>query len=275
MKIGLALGGGSARGLAHITVLQAFDDLGVKPVIMSGCSMGALVGAAYASGISAKDIAEHACSVLDNRIEAVRHIFTANKGNLFDLLNFKGLGAVHVDGKHLADLVMPKGTAERVEDTSIPFKVVATDFYNQEQHVFVTGDMAEVVAASIAIPGVISAPEINGRLFVDGGMTNPVPFDLIRDEADFVVAVDVTGRPIRQPEKHPSNIELATGAMLTMFRQIAVIRRELAPPDVYIEPNVEDFGAGDFFSIREILHAARPARDELKRALEAHINAVS
>ncbi len=275
MKIGLALGGGSARGLAHIMILQAFDELGLKPVIMSGCSMGALVGSAYASGISAKDIAEHACGVLDNRIEAVRHIFSANKGNLFDLLNFKGLGAVHVDGRNLADLVMPEGTAKRVEDTEIPFKVVATDFYNQEQHVFLEGNMAEVVAASIAIPGVISAPEINGRLYVDGGMTNPVPFDLIRDEADIVVAVDVTGRPVRQPQKHPSNIELATGAMLTMFRQIAVIRREMAPPDIYIEPNVDDFAAGDFFKVREILNAARPARDELKRALETHLNAAS
>lgn len=274
-KIGLALGGGSARGLAHITMLQAFDELGVKPSIITGCSMGALVGAAYASGISANEIAEHTCRVLDNRIDAARHIFTTTKGKLFDLVNIKRLGAVHVDGQQLAGLVMPEGVVERIEETIIPFKAVATDFFAQEQTVFTSGPVADVVAASIAIPGVISAPEINGRLYVDGGMTNPVPFDLIGDDADFVVAVDVTGRPVQSPKKHPSNFELATGAMLTMFRQIALARRQISPPDLYIEPNPVQYSAVDFFKVREILAAAKPAKERLKRALEDELNAAS
>ena len=140
---------------------------------------------------------------------------------------------------------------------------------------FTSGPVADVVAASIAIPGVISAPEIDGRLYVDGGMTNPVPFDLIGDDADFVVAVDVTGRPVQSPKKHPSNFELATGAMLTMFRQIALARRQISPPDLYIEPNPVQYSAVDFFKVREILAAAKPAKERLKRALENELNAAS
>jgi len=273
VSIGLALGGGSARGLAHITMLEAFDELGVKPSIIAGCSMGSLIGAAYASGFSAREIAEHACDVLGNKIDAARHIFSNPNKSVFNLVDLKGLSALRIDGEELAALVLPDGYAQRVEDTEIPLKIVATDFHAQKETVFTEGPLLQAVAASIAIPGIIAAPEIDGRLYVDGGMTNPVPFDLITNDAEFIVAVDVTGRPPSGKRKHLSNFELASGAMLTMFRQIAMLKREHAPPHVYIEPAINQFTAADFFKVREILAVAKPAKEELKRALEIRLNA--
>lgn len=272
-KIGLALGGGSARGLAHITMLEAFDDLGIKPDVMAGCSMGALVGAAYASGFTAREIAEHACEVLANRIDAARHLFSSPKTNVFNLIELRGLSAIRIDGVELAAMVLPDGHAEHLEDAKIPIKIVATDFEAQEETVFIEGPLLQAVAASMAIPGIISAPEINGRLYVDGGMTNPVPFDLLHDDADFIIAVDVTGKPPMRDGGHLTNIELATGAMLTMFRQIATIRRKFSPPDIYIEPAIDRFTAADFFKVREILKAAEPAKEELKRSIEGLLTA--
>jgi NTE family protein len=137
------------------------------------------------------------------------------------------------------------------------------------ERVFTTGPVIEAVGASIAIPGVISGPRLNGHLHVDGGVTNPVPFNHAR--ADITVAVDVTGRPKPLVKKSPSNIELAVGSLLILFNELAELRRTHNPPDIYITPSVERFGAADFFKVQEILAAAQPAKEQLKRALEMRL----
>ncbi len=125
-RIGLALGGGSARGLAHIPILEAFDELGIRPAVIAGCSMGALIGAAYASGIPAKELRGHAQRMLVNKLVAMRYIFGAKRSRLGDLLSLKGLSSVHIQGEKLVSLAFPEGVAKRVEETLIPFKIVTT-----------------------------------------------------------------------------------------------------------------------------------------------------
>jgi NTE family protein len=267
-RIGLALGGGSARGIAHITMLEAFDELGIKPHAIVGTSAGALVGSAYASGMSAAEIREHTVSLLGTRIDAAKHIWANRTGKLSSLFALKGFGSVQIDGAELAKLMLPERVAKRIEDTEIPFKIIAADFYGQSEVALSKGPTVEAVAASIAIPGVISAPEIGGKLLVDGGMTNPVPFDKLPDTCTYKVAIDVTGRPVPRGDKHPTNMELAIGSLLTLFHQIAKLRHEQNPPDFYIEPDLDAFQAQDFFKVEEILTAAEPAKIQLKRALE-------
>jgi NTE family protein len=275
MKIGLALGGGSARGLAHIPLLEVFDEMGLKPAVIAGCSIGALVGAAYASGIPASDLRAHALRLLSNRMGAARYVFGTKRAKLTELLSLKSLSSLHIEGETLARLVMPDGVAAHVEDTAIPLKIVTCDFEHQQERVIVSGPMARAVGASIAIPGVIAAPRIDGRIHVDGGIINPVPFDHVREGMDIVVAIDVTGRPQPSGRKHPSNIELAVGSMLIMFRQIADLRRARNPPDIYIEPPVDRFGASEFFRAAEMLEAAEPAKERLKRALDLRLTGSS
>ena len=267
-NIGLALGGGSARGLAHISILEAFDELGIKPHAIVGTSAGALVGSAYASGMSAAEIREHALSMLGGKLDAARHIWANSTGKLSDLFALKGIGSMQIDGAELTRLALPDRVAQRIEDTKISFRIMTTDFYGQTEVTLSSGPMIEAVAASIAIPGIISAPMINGKVLVDGGMTNPVPFDKLPDECTYIIAIDVTGKPVRTERKHPTNMELAIGSLLTMFHQIAVLRRDQKPTDIYIEPDVDEFQAPDIFKIEDILKAAEPAKARLKRALE-------
>ena len=270
-RIGLALGGGGARGLAHITMLEAFDELGITPTVIAGCSMGAVIGACYAAGMSAKELREHAQKLLSNRIEFARYVFGSRKTKLIDMFSLKGLLSLHLEGNKLADLALPDHLPQTFETTRIPFKVIATDFERMEEAVITSGSLVEAVGASIAIPGIISAPLINGRVHVDGGVVNPVPFDHVRRESDIVVAIDVTGKPKPLSNAKASNMELAVGSLLIMFNQLAESRRALSPPDIYIKPAVDQFGAGDFFKVTEMLAAAEPAKEQLKRALQLRL----
>jgi NTE family protein len=271
LKIGLALGGGGARGLAHIPMLEVFDELGIKPAIIAGSSMGALIGAAYAAGMSAKDMRARAEHILNNRMDAMRYIFGTRKSRLGDLLSLKGLTAMHIQGAKLADLALPDDLPQRIELTKIPLRIVATDYQLMEEKVFDSGDMLTAIGASIAIPGVISGAEIDGHFYVDGGVTNPVPFNHVREGMDMVIAVDVTSRPKDFRRAHPTNQELAVGAVLIMFNQIAELRRAQDPPDIYIRPDVGGFHAADFFRVRELFEAAKPAKEKLKRAIELRL----
>ncbi len=272
IKIGLALGAGAARGLAHIALLRAFDELGVKPAALAGTSMGALVGAAYASGIDAKTIAAHAEAVLGKRVDAARRVFAAQGGGLFNLVSFNPFSSPLLDGMQLTRLSLPQGVAERIEETQIPFKVIATDFFGRCEVVLTDGPVVQAVAASIAIPGVIAGPEIQGRPVIDGGCVNPVPFDRVTEDMDIVVAVDVIGGPC-QRGRSPTSPEFLTGSLQIQQKQIAALRRSHNPPDIYIEPDVDRFRVHDFFRLHEIMRSAEPARETLKRMLGEAIEA--
>ena len=267
-RIGLALGGGGARGLAHITLLEVFDEMGLVPSIIAGCSMGALVGACYAGGMSAKDLRLHAERLLSNRVDFARYVFGARKTKPMDLLSLKGLASLHLDGARLANLAMPDHLPRNIEETRIPLKIIAADYERMEEAVMTKGLITTAVGASIAIPGLISAPQINGRIHVDGGVVNPVPFDHVREGMDIVVAIDVTGRPRPMVNGKASNIEIAVGSILIMFHRLAELKRAISPPDIYIVPQVDQFGSADFFRVRDIMAAAEPAKAELRRKLE-------
>lgn len=269
-SIGLALGGGSARGLAHIPVLEVFDELGIRPKVIAGCSIGSLLGAGYAGGLSARDIRERAEMLLSDRMGALKFAFGQKRINPFELLALRGFGSFHVHGEKLAGLVLPEVLPENIEDLATPFKVIATDFDAMEERVIETGSLVKAVGASIAIPGVILGTQYDGHTYVDGCVTNPVPFNHVRDGVDIVVAVDVSGRP-REANGHRSNMELAVGSLLILFNQVASLRREISPPDIYVRPAIDSFSGGDFFRIREVLEQAQPAKDQLKRELERRL----
>ena len=253
-------------------MIEAFDELGLKPAVIAGTSMGALVGAAYASGIEARAIRAHAERVLASKVELTRLLFNPGEGHgFFDLIEFKLFGPMMVNGETLANVVFPPGVADFVEAAAIPLKIIATDFFGRREVLIENGPMGTAVAASIAIPGVISGPRIDGRLMIDGGITNPVPFDHVQAASDIVVAVDVIGGPVKRRAKGPSNLDLALGGSQILMRQIARLMRERSPPDIYIEPLLDRFRVLEFFRAHEILAAAAPAKDHLKRQLEKQL----
>jgi NTE family protein len=268
-SIGLVLGGGGARGLAHILMLEVFDELGIKPKIIAGTSIGAIYGAAYAAGLPARDIRAHTEEILTKRVGLVRDLFSARvqgAGRFRDLImaraSFLAPGA-------LLDLVLPTGVPQTFEELALPLRVVASDFYALEAAVFSTGALRPAVAASMALPVIFEPVLIEGRSLIDGGLTNPLPFDLIAGEADILVAIDVSGTTVPSPSRpRPTAIEALFASSFLFERSIVREKLKAHRPDIYIDAGTGRYQALEFLKVREILAAAEPAKAQLRAELE-------
>lgn len=176
-RVGLALGSGSARGLAHIGVLRALDEAGIPVHCIAGTSIGALVGAVYASG------------KLDQLETAMRDLDWKAVATFLDVV-FPRSGLI--DGKRIAEFVRRHAHSESVENLPVPFRAVATDLATGDEVVLAAGDLVEAVRASIAVPGILTPVRWKGRILADGALTNPVPVSVARAMgADTVIAVDL------------------------------------------------------------------------------------
>ncbi len=268
-SFGLVLGGGGARGLAHILMLEVFDDLGIKPKIIAGTSIGAIYGAAYAAGLSARDIRAHTEDTLTKRVGLVRDLFAARaqgQGKFWDLLLAR---SAFLSPATLLELVLPEGVPQAFEELAIPLRVVASDFYALEARVFSSGPLRPAVAASMALPMVFEPVLIEGRSFIDGGLTNPLPFDLIADEADILVAIDVSGTTVPSPTRQrPTAIEALFASPFLFERSIVREKLKSRQPDIYIDAGTGHYQALEFLKVREILAAAEPAKEQLRLALD-------
>ena len=177
-KIGLALGSGSARGWAHIGVIQALSEAGIRVDCVAGTSIGAMVGAVYASG----KIDELEKIVLQFDWKHILHFF--------DIV-FPKSGLI--DGMKVADFIRSHVEEKNIEELPIPFRAVTTDLTTGHEVVIQDGDVIEAVRASISFPGIFTPVRKNGKILVDGGMVNPVPVSVVREMgADFVIAVDLS-----------------------------------------------------------------------------------
>lgn len=268
-SIALALGGGGARGLAHILMLEVFDELGLVPKVIAGTSIGAIFGAAYASGLSAKLIRAHAEESLGRRLDLARILIGARAEPMLKILQFLPWRAALLSPELLLDSVFPSRVARHFGELQIPLKIVATDFYAQEQVVIESGLLRPAVAASMAIPALF-APVARPRnqLLVDGGLVNPLPFDLLHGLADIVVAIDVSGAsmgPGRQSQ--PTALEALMSSSQILQRSIVREKLKAEQPDIYIDVDVDAFHVLGFNRFREILAAAEPAKQQLRRQL--------
>ncbi len=161
-------------------------------------------------------------------------------------------------------------------DPDMPLKIVAPDYHAQAPYVMESGALLPAVAASIALPALFKPVQHDGRILLDGGLTNPLPFDLIEPTADITIASHVLGGPSGdRGQGSPSSLEAAIASSQIM--QDAIVREKLKghAPDIVLRPNVDRFRVLEFYRIREILRAAAPIKDELKRALDVRINAAA
>jgi NTE family protein len=271
--VAIALGGGGARGIAHVLALEALDEMSIRPVAVSGTSMGAVIGAAYAAGLKAHDIRAHILRILRNRSDVVGKLFRARVGRFADLV-LRGRGnPVLLDPEIFLDLFWPTGVPQSFEDLESEMLVVATDYTDRNEIVFRSGLLAPAVAGSMAIPGLFRAVEQDGRVLIDGGAVNPLPYDLLFDSADIVVAIDVTFGGRSRTRRTPSPLESMFGAAQIMQGAITAQKIKRRPPDVLIRPKVEPYGLLDFFRAGQILRAAESSKEELKLALDSRIQA--
>jgi len=176
-KIGLALGSGSARGWAHIGVIKALAESGIRIDCVAGTSIGAVVGAAFAAG------------ELDTLTNIAEQMDWQKILSFFDII-FPKSGLL--DGKAVMDFARSRVKQQQVEQFSIPFAAVCTDLSTGREVVLRTGDMIDVVRASSSVPGIMTPVKKDGAILVDGGLVNPVPVNVVREMgAEFVIAVDL------------------------------------------------------------------------------------
>lgn len=268
-SIGLALGGGGARGLAHVVMLEAFDELGLRPTVIAGTSIGAVIGAAYASGMSAREIRAQMQEVLSGRLELARDLFAARARTLPRVSRFfSPLNAV-LSPEALLDQIYPARVARDFAQLEIPMKIVATDFYALDARVFESGSLRQAVAASMALPAIFEPIVVDSRAYVDGGLVNPLPYDLVREGTDVTIAIDVSGVPVPAPDRaHPTATESLFAASFIFERTIIREKLKSEQPDILIQAGTSHFQLLDVWKVDEILAAAVPSKEELKVKLD-------
>ena len=164
---------------------------------------------------------------------------------------------------------------ERFEDLRLPFLAVATDYYGRTEAVFYAGPLLPAVASSMAIPGLVKPVRHGGRLLVDGGAVNPLPFDHLIGRAGLLVAVDVTGGPSPHPTRAPGGFATMFGALQIMQGAIVEAKLKLYRPEIVVRPAVDRFRVLDFLQVRATWAAAEPAKEALKREIERHLEHVT
>jgi NTE family protein len=265
-RLALVLGGGGARGLAHIPVLEALDKMGIRPVAIAGSSIGAAIGAAYAAGMSGKEIRRHAIALLHDRPEVLRRLVNARAAAITQLFSIGFGNPMVMNAEKLAELFLPAQVPETFEQLGAKLFVMTTDFYGRSEMVLAHGRLRPALAATMAIPGLIRPVEIGGRVLIDGAAVNPLPFQCLRAEADIILAVDTSVGPT-EPRGIPDPWEALFTAIQIMGHTIVAEKLKADAPDIVIRPQVGTFRLLDFFKASAILRVADTVKPEVTAKL--------
>jgi len=269
MKIGIALGGGGVRGLAHVPMLQVLDDLQMRPAIISGTSMGAIVGALYASGMAAREIRENIAKLLILKDDTWRDVLQKREG-LFKWVhafrpNLSGTGLLNAQG--MLSYLLDEVKVDNFEDLDIPLLVVAADYWSAEEVVFDKGELLPALQASMAVPGVFSPVALAGRTMVDGGVVNLVPYDLLVGRADFIIAVNVSRVRVASGPEIPNALETVLGTFDIMQTTMLNDKLKRLKPDIYVWPQIADVRMLDFGRIEDVFAQAASAAEAFRKEL--------
>ncbi|MCI5078531.1 patatin-like phospholipase family protein [Oricola sp.] len=264
--VAVAFGGGGARGLAHTHIIRALDDMGIRPVAISGSSIGAIMGAAMASGMTGEEISDYTLGLVGNTTDIVARLF--RRPASIAAATDRGFRIGQFDVQRIVQNFMPDSVPHEFDRLQIPLSVIATDYYGHHETVFEEGDLWSALAASAAIPALFRPVRRDGRIFIDGGIFNPVPYDHILGKADIVLAIDVVGTPRGDSRRIPRPIDSLYGTSQLMMRSILKLKLKVQPPDVFIQPPVSNFRVMDFLKARQIVEVTAPVYDEVRRKLE-------
>ncbi len=252
-RLGLALGGGAARGFAHVGVIQVLEEAGIKPDLVVGTSAGSLVGALYASGKNGAQL----LTVATTMEEAAFTDWT---------LPFVSRGMFR--GEALARYVSTQLGGRKIQDLPMPLGIVATDLNSGEGVLFQRGDTATAVRASSAVPAVFMPVKIGAREYVDGGLVSPVPVRYARQMgAEVVLAVDISADPEGNQASDSLQILLQTTAIMGK----SINHFELQDANVVVRPRLNDVGSANFQARLRSIEAGRKAMQAMLPKLQAEL----
>ena len=250
-KLGLALGGGAARGFAHIGVLQVLEEEGIKPALVVGTSAGSVVASFYASGKTGQQL-----QWLADTMDETQFTDWANP--------FSGRGMLR--GEALGKYINSQLNGMKIEDMKMPLGIVATDLRTGDGILFRRGDVATAVRASSAVPSVFEPVQIGGKDYVDGGLVSPVPVRYARQMgADLVLAIDISSRP--EDAKTNDMLKVLLQTFSIMGKSISQL--ELAQADVVVRPVLPDIGSTEFSARKKSIEAGRAAMKQAMPQLRA------
>lgn len=256
-KIGLALGGGAARGFAHVGVIQVLEEAGIRPAMVAGTSAGSLVAAFYASGKNGAQLQQMA-ETMEEATFADWTLPIFSRGIL--------------RGDALARYVQAQVKGRVIEDMPLPLGIVATDLNSGQGVLFRRGDTATAVRASSAVPAVFQPVRIAGREYVDGGLISPVPVRYVRQMgAELVIAVDISSLP--EGNAAGDTLQILLQTFTIMGKSINSL--ELRDADVVVRPALNGMSGADFGGRRRAIEAGRVAMLQLLPQLRAVIEAKS
>jgi len=255
-RIGLALGGGAAKGFAHVGVIAVLEEAGLRPDYLVGTSAGSLVAALYASGKSSAELQKTAMSMEESAITDW-------------MLPLVGRGVFRGDA--LGRFVNESVGGRLIEDMRIPLGVVATDLGSGQAVLFQRGDTGTAVRASSAVPAVFVPVKINGRDYVDGGLVAPVPVRYARQMgAELVIAVDISTAPEDSATKDTLQILLQTFSIMGK----SINQHELREADIVVRPSLVGLKSADFSARQRAIDAGRAAMLAALPALRARLQTV-
>ncbi len=250
-KLALALGGGAARGFAHIGVIQVLEENGIKPDMVVGTSAGSLVAAFYASGKTGAQLQWLADSMDESQLTDWTVPFLS-----------RGM----LRGEALGRYVNSQLNGAKIEDLKMPLGIVATDLQTGEGILFRRGDIATAVRASSAVPSVFEPVRIGNKDYVDGGLVSPVPVRYARQMgADIVIAVDISSRP--EDAKTTDMLKVLLQTFSIMGKNISQL--EMAQAEVVVRPALPDVGSAEFTARKKSIEAGRAAMKLALPALKA------
>lgn len=269
-RIGIALGGGAARGLAHIPFIEAMDELGLVPHRIAGTSIGALIGSGWAAGLKGHEIRELSYEMLGTMNGLFGRLLSTQVRSMAKIFR-EGI-SIQLDPVQVVDTFTPDDMPETFQGLKIPFTCVATDFRSWHQVAFHEGALRPAVAASLAVPSLYRPVSYHKTVLVDGGVVNPLPLDHAAAGTDILVGIDVNGDPHVWPDGYiPTMIDIGFGSAQIMMHQLIANMIAAYPPDLYFRPHHVNIGAHEYWRVREIIEAGEAEKDRFKRAITAKI----
>lgn len=274
-SIAVAFGGGGARGLAHIHVIEVLDELGLRPAAVSGASIGAIMGAGLAAGMTGREIREYTVETLGNSGLVLAKLWSIRPNTMRETLGGFRLGQFNLE--RILHAFLPDRIPQDFADLVLPLTIAATDYYGQREALIETGPLRKAIAASAALPALFMPVRIDGRVLIDGGIFDPIPYETLMDKADIVIGVDVVGAPEGDGTHVPNRLDSLFGASQLMMQANLALKLRIAPPHILLRPPVNRFRVLDFLKVGEVLAATAGVREEMKRELdrvfEAHAKA--
>lgn len=255
--IGLALGGGAARGFAHIGVIKVLEANGIKPQIIVGTSAGSIIGALYASGLSGNELQQIAIQLDEATITDWTNPFVGKLGGM-------------IKGDALQSTVNQLVKNRLIEQMAIPLAIVATDLKTGNPILFQRGDTGQAVRASSSVPGIFMPSLIMGKEYVDGGLSSPLPIKFTKNlGADIVIAVNISADPADQ---------VVSGILGTLLQTTTIMGRsitywELPLADVVVVPQLAQMKSTDFKARNAAILAGEVAMQQHMPLLKSKIDA--